>query len=121
MARVLLQDIDLGCQYDSPIECYPSSGAYILTYFDLHRTNPYLNVVVSYSKNLWAFLKIKNDTLLLVRVYAVFILSHFDKSVRGGGYSSCVSELMSIFMVLPTLVRSGRLQPPLRFFNHHSI
>lgn len=47
MARVLLQDIDLGCQYDSPIECFPSSGAYLLTYFDLHRTNPYLNVVVS--------------------------------------------------------------------------
>ena len=26
-----------------------------------------------------------------------------------------------VSMVLPTLVKSGRLQPPLRIFNHHSI
>lgn len=47
MVRVLIEDLDLGCAYDSPIECYPSSGAYILTFFDLHATNPYLHVVVS--------------------------------------------------------------------------
>ncbi len=47
MARILLQEIELGCQYQSPIECYPSSSAYILTYFDLHTINPYLNLLVS--------------------------------------------------------------------------
>lgn len=47
MVRVLIEDLDLGCAYDSPIECYPSSGAYILTFFDLHAVNPYLHVVVS--------------------------------------------------------------------------
>ena len=47
MVRVLIEDLDLGCAYDSPIECYPSSGAYILTFFDLHTANPYLHVVVS--------------------------------------------------------------------------
>ncbi len=46
MTRILLENIDLGCDYQSPIECFPSSAAYILTYFDLHTVNPYLNLLV---------------------------------------------------------------------------
>ena len=35
---------------------------------------------------------------------------------------NCIKEFVSPkLMVLPTLVRSGQLQPPLRIFNHHSI
>ena len=46
MTRVLLQNLDLGCQYPSPIECYPTSARYILTYFSLHLVNPYANILV---------------------------------------------------------------------------
>ncbi len=47
VARLVLEDITLDCQYQSSIECYPSTGKYLLTYFTLHEVNPFFNISVS--------------------------------------------------------------------------
>ncbi len=47
IARLILEDINLECDYHSPIECYPTTGKYLLTYFDLHTVNPFLHILVS--------------------------------------------------------------------------
>ena len=48
VSRVLLENYEVQCPYESDIECYPSSSLYIISYFSLDTVNPYLNVVVSY-------------------------------------------------------------------------
>lgn len=47
IGRVLLSDMKLGCVYESELECYPYSGPYILSHFDLDTVNPHYHIVVS--------------------------------------------------------------------------
>jgi hypothetical protein len=47
MTRVVLESVDLGCSHQSPIECYPTSAGYIISYFSLDLTNPYASIMVS--------------------------------------------------------------------------
>ena len=52
MIRVILQDISPKCEYQSSLECYPSTGEYLLSYFSLHNINPTLNILVSLLSNI---------------------------------------------------------------------
>ena len=47
IGRVLLSDTEFSCVYDSELECYPYTGIYILTRFDLNNINPHYNILVS--------------------------------------------------------------------------
>ena len=47
MIRLLLGTTNLGCLYDSDVECYPTSSMYVLTYFNFNDINPHLHLVVS--------------------------------------------------------------------------
>ena len=49
-AVILLSDFESDCERDggSQLECYTSSGEYILDVFGFNTVNPYLNIVVSY-------------------------------------------------------------------------
>lgn len=44
--RILLDDVDFDCEYDSQLECFPFSGLYMLELFGLRDTNPYQSIVV---------------------------------------------------------------------------
>ena len=49
-AVILLTDFESDCEKDggSELECYSSSGKYILDIFNFANINPYQNIVVSY-------------------------------------------------------------------------
>ena len=49
-AVILLTDFESDCEMDggSELECYSSSGKYILDVFNFANINPYQNIVVSY-------------------------------------------------------------------------
>ena len=49
-AVILLSDFESDCERDggSELECYTSSGEYILDAFGFNGVNPYQNIVVSY-------------------------------------------------------------------------
>ena len=64
VSRVLLENYEVQCPYESDIECYPSSALYILSYFSLDSINPYLNVVVSYILVSDYHISSKNSALL---------------------------------------------------------
>lgn len=44
--RILLDNVDFDCEYNSQLECFPFTGLYMLELFGLHAANPYLSIVV---------------------------------------------------------------------------
>lgn len=51
MMRLIMPGIETGCNFDSTIECYPSTGTFWLEHFGFHFIQPYLSLLVSW----WLF------------------------------------------------------------------
>jgi hypothetical protein len=46
MMRLIMPDIDVGCNFDSTIECYPSTGKFWLEHFGFQFIQPFLSLVI---------------------------------------------------------------------------